>query len=186
MIKSVYNFLAPKIKEYSFIYLIRWQLEDFFITIASYIPTMLGLIIRYFLLKVLLLKSNGFQWISSGVQIVHPGRIKMGGNVGINSGTSINGVGFIDIGDFVLIGANVTISSGIHSIAGKNPEIYRRPIVPKKIIIERDVWIGAGAVILPGVTLKMGSVIGANSVVNRDTTPYSINVGAPIREIGVR
>ena len=80
----------------------------------------------------------------------------------------------------------MTISSGIHSIAGKNPEIYRRPIVPKKIIIERDVWIGAGAVILPGVTLKMGSVIGANSVVNRDTTPYSINVGAPIREIGVR
>lgn len=186
MIKSIYNFLSPKIKKYSFLYLIRWQIEDFLISITSFIPTILGLFIRYLLFKLLLLKSNGFHWISSGVQIVHPGRIKMGCNVGINSGTSINGVGFIDIGDFVLIGTNVTISSGIHPISGKTPEIYKRAIIPQKIVIESDVWIGAGAVIFPGVTLKIGSVIGANSVVNRDTTPYSINVGAPIREIGVR
>lgn len=186
MIKSIYKFLIKKINGYSFFYLIRWQIEDLLITLSSYIPTMLGLLIRYLLLKMLLLKSTGFHWISSGVQIVHPGRIRMGSNVGINSGTSINGVGFVDIGDFVLMGNNVTISSGVHPISGNFPEIYTRPTVPKKITIERDVWIGAGVVILPGVTLKMGSVIGANSVVNRDTSPYSINVGAPIREIGFR
>lgn len=98
----------------------------------------------------------------------------------------MNGVGYIDIGDYVLIGNNVTISSGVHPTEGRLVEIYRRSIIPKKIIIERDVWIGAGAVILPGVTLKKGSVIGANSLVNRDTRPYSINVGVPIKEIGLR
>lgn len=78
MIKSIINFLSLKIKNYSLFYLIRWQIEDFIVTLTSYIPTFLGMVLRYLLLKILLLKSNGFHWIASGVQIVHPGRIKMG------------------------------------------------------------------------------------------------------------
>ena len=55
-----------------------------------------------------------------------------------------------------------------------------------KISIESGVWIGSGAVILPGITLGEGSVVGANSVVTKNTEPYSINVGIPAKLIRYR
>ncbi|HVA26972.1 MAG TPA: acyltransferase [Candidatus Baltobacteraceae bacterium] len=64
--------------------------------------------------------------------------------------------------------------------------MFARPSVPKPIRIEDDVWIGAGAVILPGVVVRRGSVIGANAVVTRDTEEYSVNVGIPAKKIRSR
>ena len=54
------------------------------------------------------------------------------------------------------------------------------------IIIEDDVWIGAHCIILPGVTIKKGSIIGANSVVKEDTEELSINAGRPAKLISHR
>lgn len=47
------------------------------------------------------------------------------------------------------------------------------------ITIENNVWIGAGAVILPGVTIGTGSIVAANSVVNSDIPPNSLYAGTP-------
>jgi acetyltransferase-like isoleucine patch superfamily enzyme len=102
---------------------------------------------------------------------------------GCNSGTYINAIGGILMGDFVLIGTNVTISSGFHPVEGKIPEIFLRPVIPKPIIIEDDVWIGANVVIMPGVILKKGTVVGAGSVVTKDTEEYSVVIGSPARKI---
>jgi len=87
---------------------------------------------------------------------VHSERIVAGTHFGINSGTYINGVGGIQFGNHVLIGSNVTISSGVHPIEGVTPPIFSRRTTPKKIVINDDVWIGAGAVIMPGITLAKG------------------------------
>ena len=54
------------------------------------------------------------------------------------------------------------------------------------VIIEDDVWIGAGTIILKGVTIGEGSVIGAGSVVTKSTKPYSVNAGNPCRLIKMR
>ena len=51
------------------------------------------------------------------------------------------------------------------------------------IIIEDDVWIGAGSIILTGVTISKGSVIGAGSVVAKSIPEYSIAVGNPAKVI---
>ena len=77
----------------------------------------------------------------------------------------------------------MTIPSGLHPIDGKTPEIFFRRLIPKQIIIEDHVWIGANAVIMPGVTLKKGTVVGAGSVVTKDTEEYSVVVGSPARKI---
>jgi acetyltransferase-like isoleucine patch superfamily enzyme len=53
----------------------------------------------------------------------------------------------------------------------------------RPIRIEQDSWIGANVFILPNVTIGRHSVVGANSVVNRDIPPYSVVVGAPARVI---
>ena len=49
------------------------------------------------------------------------------------------------------------------------------------VTIEDDVWIGAGAIILPGTTIHKGAVIGAGAVVTKDVPPFSVVVGNPAR-----
>ena len=53
----------------------------------------------------------------------------------------------------------------------------------KKTTIEDDVWIGLRAVILPGVKISKGTIIGACSLVNKDTEPYGIYAGIPAKLI---
>jgi len=180
------KFLYKKIKPYSILDLIRLEIESLVFGIFCMIPTTLGVFLRAIACKFLFKKSQGFSWIQPRVIIIHSDRIITGENLGINSGTYLNGIGGIDIGNNVLIGPNVTISSGKHTIEGKFPSIFSRASVPQKIIIKDDVWIGSGAVILPGVTIAKGSVIGANAVVISDTEEYSINVGAPSRKVRSR
>lgn len=104
----------------------------------------------------------------------------------INTYTIINGTGEVFIGKNVLIGPNVQIISYTHNFKERNKTIKEQGIEKKRIIIEDDVWIGASAIILPGVKISKGSVIGANSVVTKDTEPYSINVGVPSIKVSLR
>ena len=166
--------------------LIRLECEALLFGVVGLIPTTFGVILRALMSKLLFKKLAGFAWIQPGVTIVHSDRMEVGTNFGVNTGTYINGVGEIEIGNYVLIGSNVTISSGMHPIKGIHPQIFSRPIIPKKIIIRDDVWIGAGAVIMPGITLAQGTVIGANTTVTKSTEQFGIYVGSPAKKIGDR
>jgi acetyltransferase-like isoleucine patch superfamily enzyme len=53
-------------------------------------------------------------------------------------------------------------------------------------VIEDDVWVGAGAVILPGVTIGRGAIVGAGAVVTRDVPPFAIVAGVPARFLAWR
>ena len=89
------------------------------------------------------------------------------------------------IGDHVLIGPNVTISAAGHPVEPSLRERGYQFNVP--IRIEENVWIGAGAILLPGITIGKNSVIGAGSVVARDIPPNVLALGVPCRvarEIG--
>lgn len=162
------------------------QVEAMLLWLVGGLPALPGFWLRYLLAKVLFARLGGFCWIQPGVTLVNANRLRVGAHFGCNTGTYINALGGIEIGDYVLIGSNVTISAGMHPIRDRLPPVFARPSVPKAIRIEDDVWIGAGAVILPGITIKRGSVIGANAVVTRDTEEYSINAGVPARKIGSR
>ncbi|MEI9416775.1 DapH/DapD/GlmU-related protein [Mesorhizobium sp. Cs1321R2N1] len=56
----------------------------------------------------------------------------------------------------------------------------------KAVTIGNDVWVGHGAVILPGIAIGNGAVIGANAVVTRDVPPYTIVAGVPAKPIRLR
>ncbi len=96
----------------------------------------------------------------------------------------------IDIGNDVLIAPNVQIYTATHSTKLKERmvqnwtpghEICRTYALPVKI--EDGVWIGGGAIILPGVTIGRNSVIGAGSVVTRSIPANSLAVGNPCKVI---
>lgn len=83
------------------------------------------------------------------------------------------------IGDHVMIAPNVVVTATGHPIHPDVRRDGRQFSLP--VHIEDDVWIGAGAIILPGVTIGRNSVIGAGSVVTRDIPPNVVAVGTPCR-----
>jgi galactoside O-acetyltransferase len=87
--------------------------------------------------------------------------------------------GPIEIGDRVMIGPNVTITTAGHPVLPELRAVAAQFNIPVRI--GDDVWIGAGALIMPGVTIGDRSVIGAGSVVTRDVPADVVAVGSPCR-----
>jgi len=85
--------------------------------------------------------------------------------------------GGITIEDDVFIGPNVNILTENHP---EQPAL-RHNVYTKPIRIKRNAWIGAGAIILPGVTIGENAIVGAGSVVTRDVEDNAIVVGNPAR-----
>lgn len=110
--------------------------------------------------------------------------VKLGRNVYANFNLTLVDDGLIEIGSFTMIGPNVTIATACHPIS---PELRRRGLqYNKNVVIGENVWIGSGAIILPGVRIGDNSIIGAGSVVTRDIPSNVIAVGNPckvLREI---
>lgn len=87
--------------------------------------------------------------------------------------------GHIYIGDHTMIGPNVTIATAGHPIL---PELREKEMQYNvDVKIGRNVWIGAGAIIVPGVTIGDNTVIGAGSVVTKDIPANVVAVGNPCR-----
>lgn len=114
------------------------------------------------------------------------GRISIGDNCSVNPYTLLYGAGGLTIGDGVRIAASVTIVPANHIYADRNTRIYKQGLDKKGITIEDDVWIGSGARILDGVTIRKGCVIGANSVLTKSTDEYGVYVGVPAKLIKTR
>jgi acetyltransferase-like isoleucine patch superfamily enzyme len=117
--------------------------------------------------------------------ILRPGLLKVGNNVFIGEAAYISAD--VTIGDNVMMGPRVMIIGGNHlfGVKGK-PARFLRPKTLENmspIIIEDDVWCGSGVIILDGVTLGMGCVIGAGSVVAKSLPPFVVCVGNPSRPI---
>ena len=93
----------------------------------------------------------------------------------------------IFIGDNVMFGPNVTITAAGHPV---DPDLRRQVYQYNfPVRIEENVWVGAGVIILPGVTIGKNSVIGAGSVVTKDIPANVVAMGVPcrvVREIGPR
>ncbi|MBQ7662021.1 MAG: acyltransferase [Prevotella sp.] len=112
-----------------------------------------------------------------------------------------NAVGDVIIGDYtrvglhntiigpVRIGNNVNLAQGItvtalnHNFDDTTKRIDQQGVTTKAVTINDDVWIGANAVVLPGVTIGTHSVVAAGAVVSKDVPPYTIVAGVPAKVI---
>jgi acetyltransferase-like isoleucine patch superfamily enzyme len=105
--------------------------------------------------------------------------IKIGNNVFINHACSFLDMGGITIEDEVLIGPRVNLVTENHPLDPAD----RRALVTKPILIKRNAWIGAGATILPGVTVGENAVVAAGAVVSKDVPDNVIVGGIPAKII---
>lgn len=104
------------------------------------------------------------------------GRITIGQGVYINTGCVFLDHASISIGDNTLIGPNVTLTTASHETS---PELRCSGVTQAPISIGHKVWLGAGVVVLPGVTIGNNSVIAANSVVRSDVPENTLYAGSP-------
>ena len=105
----------------------------------------------------------------------------MGKNVYANFNLTLVDDTEITIGDYCMFAPNVVIATAGHPIIPELREQIYQYNIP--VHIGRNVWIGAGAIVLPGVTIGDNSVIGAGSVVTKDIPANSVAVGNPCRVI---
>lgn len=118
--------------------------------------------------------------IYPNVVIYSPKDVKIGNDVHIAEFVHIWGGGLVEIGDHTIIAAHSIISSVTHDI---NAYIYGETLIKKTVRIGNRVWIGSGAIILPGVTIGSGAIIGAGAVVTKNVNPNTIVAGIPARTI---
>ena len=113
------------------------------------------------------------------------GIIKIGNGTTITKGAVINGGGNVLVGEHCILGPNIIINANEH-VFKKGKLIKEQGFIHKDVIIGNDCWFGANVVINKGVKIKNGTVIGALSLVNKDTDENSVNVGIPSKKIDER
>ncbi len=104
-------------------------------------------------------------------------KIKIGNNVFINNNCLAMARGGITIEDDVMIAGNVQLLSNNHD------EYKRQILTCEEIIIRKGAWIGAGATILPGVTIGKYAIVGAGAIVTKDVPDYAVVVGIPAKVV---
>ncbi len=105
--------------------------------------------------------------------------LHFGNGVYANFNLTLVDDGHIYVGDYVMFGPNVTVATANHPI---HPELRERGLqYIRNVYIGNNVWVGAGAVICPGVKIGDNSVIGAGSIVTRDIPENVLAVGNPCR-----
>lgn len=113
-------------------------------------------------------------------------KIFLGDDIQFNDYVHISALKQIIIGNNVLMASNVYISDNSHGYY-KGTKDDTDPFIPPQkriyfvdpVVIGDNVWIGEGAIIMPGVKIGKGAVIGAHSIVNSDIPENNLAVGAP-------
>ncbi|HYC69244.1 acyltransferase [Brevundimonas sp.] len=123
--------------------------------------------------------------------IIATGPVRLGSWIHIGGGCLLSGRGGITMEDFSGLSGGVMIYSASDDYTGRH---MTNPMVPAEftgvkvapVRLGRHAIVGAGSVILPGVTLGEGSVLGATSLATRPIAPWTIHSGSPARRIADR
>ena len=92
-------------------------------------------------------------------------------------------IGPVRIGNHVNFAQGITITALNHNFEDSEKRIDEQGISTSQVVIEDDIWIGANAVVLPGVTIGHHSVVAAGAVVTKDVPPHSLVAGVPAKVI---
>ncbi len=161
-----------RIKLLRMAWLISWFL------FAAWMPYFLGGRWRVVLLSIFGMKHGYRVNLYPSVKIWAPWNLALGNYVAIDDNVNLYSVDQISIGTKVAISREVFVCTASHDITKPN-----RPLITAPIRICDGVWIGARAIILPGVTIGEGAVIAAGAVVTKDVEPWTVVGGNPAKFI---
>ncbi len=145
-----------------------------------------GLALRYALLKTVAKTCGNNVSIHPDVYLFSPSQLTIGDNVSIHPMCYIDATGGIEIGNDVSIAHATTILSTTHTFDRQDIPIKDQTVKILPTKIEDDVWLGAKVTVLGGTTIRSGCIVGAGSVVTKDTHEKSVYVGVPAKKIKER
>ncbi|WP_255579399.1 sugar O-acetyltransferase [Cryobacterium sp. PAMC25264] len=120
-------------------------------------------------------------WVEPPLRVAYGNHVHVGHTVYANFNLTLVDDVDIYIGDRVMFAPNVTITTTGHPV---HPELRRDGSqFSAPVHIEDDVWIGSGAIILPGVTIGAGAIVGAGSIVTANVPAGVVVAGSPARII---
>lgn len=142
-----------------------------------------GVRLRAFSIKYIFHKVGSNVNVAKGVKFGKGSNIQIGNNSGIGECSTIVNMADVIIGNDVMIAPEVLFLTGGHEYHNDALLLREQSRVMKPIIIGNDCWIGARAIILPGVTVSNRVIIAAGSVVTKDLPESGIYGGNPARKI---
>lgn len=148
---------------------------------AQWMPYFWGRRWRVCLLRWFGMKSRWSISCYPTARIWAPWNLELGSMVAIDDRVNVYSVDKITIGTKVAISREVFLCTASHDIS--KPNI---PLVTAPITICNGVWIGARAIILPGVTIGEGAIVAAGAVVTKDVEPWTVVGGNPAKFIKKR
>lgn len=118
---------------------------------------------------------------------IDQGWMKTGKEVSFGSGCHIYEprAGLV-IGDYCMIGGGALICGVNHGYAARDIPMRRQTFKAEPVVIGHDVWVGMGAIVLPGVTIGDGAIVGAGAVVTADVPPGAVVQGVPAKPVKSR
>lgn len=159
-------------------------------SIAYWLPgsrrTGLSCALRVYLLSKIFQKSGKRINILKGAEIYCPNNFSIGEDSGIGQDCKFQCLDEVHIGNRVLIGPQVLIFTANHKWDSYLNTYFKSGIDKSKVTIGDDSWIGARAILLPGVNIGKGVTIAAGSIVTKDVENYSIVAGVPAKKIGMK
>jgi len=112
--------------------------------------------------------------------------ISIGHDCHFNFGCYLSGFGGLEIGNQCLFAPGVKIITGGHNFDDLTVPIIQQGTNRGRVVIEDNVWIGTGAIVLPGVSIGSGSVVAAGAVVAKSLERDSVVAGVPATVVRVR
>lgn len=140
-----------------------------------------GIAFRRFLCRGIFLSVGKNVNIAAGVRFGRGANISIGDNSGLGENSFLVCMDKIEIGDDVMVGPQVMMLTGGHAYDDPDKRLIDQSQIIAPIKIGNDVWIGARAIILPGVTIGDRVVIGAGAVVTKDMPSRSVCAGVPCK-----
>jgi acetyltransferase-like isoleucine patch superfamily enzyme len=153
----------------------------FLYDLLTILPTLIGVLFRYIIFKLLVKDSGSNIYIGRYVTFKHFQGLSVGDNVSFHECCYIDAIGQIKIGSDVSIAHNSSIISFEHTYFETHKPIKYNPLVTKSIEISSDVWIGCGVRILAGSNIGPRTIIAAGSVVKGNISSNAIYAGVPAK-----
>ena len=117
--------------------------------------------------------------------LIRPDCVSVGDHVFIGNRCHLASV--VSIGNFVMLASDVSIVGGDHCYDRVGtPIIFSGRGNNRPVVIEDDVWIGHGAIIMHGITIRVGAIVASGSIVTQDVEAFTIVGGVPARIIKSR
>lgn len=181
--------------------LLPWETRKMFAQTANYeawawfqaffgwIPGRVGWIIRQFIYRPFFRRAGKGWHIGEFASIQRVQNFQIGHKVAVGRYCVINAAGGVILGDYSGIGPFVQIITAGHNffkkkIVGDVPYgAQPRVMETAPVILEENAWVGAGAILMPGIRVGSNSVVGAGAVVTKDVPPCSMVAGVPAKVI---